>query len=205
MGTGVMPLPEVRDVLGKLEGNSALTPALSPRRGRNGRRGRIVRPQRRACAAAISWLRTRPVATIGAGTSQKGRRSKAMAGRRERQPPLLGERAGVRAEFCAAVGDVLGDVAADFGGGFLGMTFDLDHVRHAAAEAAFEGPVRVHVFGVFHGDWGIRSGKGSVPTFDRKGNFSWPRMEHGWNTDFAERGGPRPQRVAIANRLRTRT
>src|SRR6266849_8510656 len=99
MGTGVMPLPAAGDVLGKLEGSSALTPALSPRRGRNGRRGRIVRPQRRACSAAISWLRTRPVATIGAGTSQKGRRSKAMAGRRERQPPLLGERAGVRAEF----------------------------------------------------------------------------------------------------------
>ncbi len=33
MGTGVMPLPAVGDVLGKLEGSSALTPALSPRRG----------------------------------------------------------------------------------------------------------------------------------------------------------------------------
>src|SRR5712692_234769 len=36
MGTGVMPLPAVGDVLGKLEGSSALTPALSPGEGEGG-------------------------------------------------------------------------------------------------------------------------------------------------------------------------
>src|SRR6266481_6058254 len=70
-------------------------------------------------------------------------------------PALSPGRGRRSAVVSAAIGDVLGDVAADFGGRFLGMAFDFGHVRHAAAEAAFEGPVRVHVFGVFHGDWGI--------------------------------------------------
>src|SRR6266567_2819216 len=75
--------------------------------------------------------------------------------------------------------DVLGDVPANFGGGFLGMAFDLDHVRDAAAEAAFEGPVRVHVFGVFHGELRIRkSGR-------QEGKFflatDGTRMKHGRN------------------------
>ena len=101
--------------------NSALTPALSPRRGRNVCRGRKVRCRGRAGCAALGRCRRWRVAVIP-----------------------------------GSVGDVLGDVAANFGGGFLGMAFDLDHVRHAAAKAAFEGPVRVHVFGVFHGELRIR-------------------------------------------------
>src|SRR6266849_2168219 len=84
MGTGVMPLQAVGDVLGKLEGSSALTPALSPRRGRNGCRGRIVRRHRRAFSAAVSRFSTRPAATLGARTVEKGSRSKAMACRLER-------------------------------------------------------------------------------------------------------------------------
>jgi hypothetical protein len=68
------------------------TPSLSPRspesfrgrRGRNGCRGRIARPQSRACPAPRHRCRTRPAATLGARTAEKGSRSKAMACRLER-------------------------------------------------------------------------------------------------------------------------